>query len=353
MYLMGRVVTNDGSTIPTDMMVERICVENVRQQVYAAQDGSFNMQLGSRSDTVLDASAEGPSSHNSARDDSLMGVPRHDLANCELRASAAGFRSRDINLVVFDTTGSTIDVGTIVVQRSTKIQGMTLSATAYQAPKDARKAYEKGLEAVNHGKLAEARKYFETAVAMYPKYVNAWFQLGTVLQKQNENDAARKAFAQSASIDNKFLPPYLSLASMAYHAEDWTALLSFTSHILELDPLNHTDVAGYILDLDPLNYAEAYFYNAVAEYRLKKFEAAEKSALKAEHLDLRTNFLPQLHFLLGQIFTRKNDYANAIFELKIYLELVPHADDADQMREQLAQLEKLNASVSTTEKSDH
>jgi len=38
---------------------------------------------------------------------------------------------------------------------------MTMSATPYKAPKDARRAYEKGLQAERNGKLADAHKYFE------------------------------------------------------------------------------------------------------------------------------------------------------------------------------------------------
>jgi len=93
----------------------------------------------------------------------------------------------------------------------------------------------------------------------------------------------------------------------------------------------------------------AYFYNAVANYQLKKFEDAERSALKAEHLDLLTHF-PQLHLLVAQIFARKNDYAVAIGEIETYLALAPHAQDADQAREQLAKLEKLNGPASNREK---
>jgi len=186
-------------------------------------------------------------------------------------------------------------------------------------------------------------------VEIYPKYLNAWFQLGTVLQKENQNDAARKAYIQATTIDTKFLPPYLSLALMAYRARNWTEVLELTGHILDLDPLNQAAATGYILDLDPLNYAEAYFYNSVANYKLNKIEDAEKSALKAEHLDLRTR-IPQLHLLLAEIYAQKNNYANAISELQTYLELAPHAKHANQVREQLAELEKLNGSVSTSEK---
>jgi regulator of sirC expression with transglutaminase-like and TPR domain len=105
------------------------------------------------------------------------------------------------------------------------------------------------------------------------------------------------------------------------------------------------------VDLDPLDYAEAYFYNSAANYKLNRIEDAEKSGLKAERLDVRPRF-PQLHLLLAEIFARKNDYATAISETKIYLELAPHAKNADQVREQLAQLEKLNGPAPNAEKTD-
>jgi tetratricopeptide (TPR) repeat protein len=175
--------------------------------------------------------------------------------------------------------------------------------------------------------------------------------LGTVLQKENQKDAARKAYTQATTIDTRFLPPYLSLASMAYQTGNWTEVLTLTDHILDLDPLNHAAVTNYILDLDPFTYAGAYFYNAMANYQLNKFDDAEKSGLKAEQLDLQTHF-PQLHLLLAEIFARKNNYAFAIAQIQTYLALAPHAKDADQAREQLAELEKLNGSVSTSEKPD-
>jgi outer membrane protein assembly factor BamD (BamD/ComL family) len=349
MFLRGRVATHDGAPVPHDMLVERVCNNRVRQQVHASSRGDFSMQLGSRADSFLDASGDPTSQYGVASKDSVMGIPRRELTNCELRASASGFYPRVISLLELETFGSSVDVGVIVVQRATKIEGMTLSATPYKAPKDARRAYEKGLQAERNGKLADAQKYFETAVEIYPSSVNAWFHLGTVLQKENQRDAARRAYIQATTLDTRFLAPYLSLASMAYETGNWTEVLNLTGHVMDLDPLNHAAVTSYILDLDPLNYADAYFYNAVANYKLNKLEDAEKSGLQAEHLDLHTHF-PQLHLLLAEIFARKNNYALAITEIQTYLALAPHSKDADQVREQLAKLEKLNGSVPTREK---
>jgi tetratricopeptide (TPR) repeat protein len=340
------VATTDGTSLPTEVLVERVCGAKVRQQVHASSRGDFSMQLGSKFDSMLDASGSGPSQDSSSSKNSEMGIPKRELANCELRASVAGFSSSVINLVDLDGFSS-INVGAIVVHRREKIEGLTLSASAYKAPKDAVRAYEKGVEAARKGKLADAQKYFGKAVEIYPAYTNAWFQLGTVLQKEQQKDGARSAFTQATSTDSRFLPPYLSLAVMAYEAENWTEVRDFTNHVLDLDPLHH--VPGYVLDLDSSDYAEAYFYNALANYRLNRFDDAEKSGLKAEHMDLLTRF-PQVHLLLAEIFARKNSYDMAVVEVRTYLELAPHAQNADQARERLAKLEKLNGAVSAGEK---
>jgi tetratricopeptide (TPR) repeat protein len=347
MFLEGRVATDDGTPVPNDVLVERVCNARVRQQVHATSHGDFSMRLGAMSDAFLDATGD----TQGAAESKGPGISRHELINCELRASVSGFRSNVVSLMDLTPVSSSMDVGAIVVQRTEKIKGMTLNATAYKAPKDARKAFEKGIEAEKHGKLADARQYLQRAVEIYPKYTSAWFQLGTVLQKETQTEAARTAYIEAITIDSKFLPPYLSLASMAFETQDWTQVLNLTNHVLDRDPLRYADITGYILDLDPLDYAEAYFYNSAANYKLNKIEDAEKSGLKAERLDVRPRF-PQLHLLLAEIFARKNNYATAISETKIYLELAPHAKDTDQVRERLAKLEKLNGPVPSGEKTD-
>ena len=342
LFLRGTVATNDGTPLPHDVLVERVCNARVRQQVYAAPNGSFSMELGSKVNVLVDASADG-----AARDDvfgrrnSEMGIPRTELANCELRASLSGFHSEIVTLMARDSFAGSMDVGSIMVQRLIKIEDMTISATPYKAPKDARKAYEKGLEAQKGDNLALAQQSFEKAVKIYPKFANAWFQLGNVLRRKNESVAARAAYATASRIDTKFLPPYLALSSLAYSAKEWEEVLKLTSHILEQDPLNYSRVKGYILDLDSFDYAEAYFYHAVANFNLNNLEVAERSALKAANLDVRPRF-PQIHLLLGEIFARKNDAPRAIAEFQIYLDQLPEARNAEDVR---ARLLSLQASV--------
>jgi Tfp pilus assembly protein PilF len=351
MFLYGRVATDDGAPLPSDVKVERVCNARVRQQVYANSKGDFSMQLGSMVDSFVDATGDGPSQVDSSNRYSNQGIPRRELSNCELRADVSGFRSNIISLVDLNDFGDTADVGAIVVERRNKVQGATVSVASYQTPANARRVYERGLDAARQGKLAEAQQYFEKSVAIYPKYTSAWFQLGTVLQLQNRTEPARNAFTRATTIDPQFLPPFLSLSLIAFEAGNWTDVLNLTGHILYLDPLNYTRADTYVLDLDPLDFAEAYFYNAVANYNLNKFVEAEKSLLKAERLDVRPRF-PQLHVMLAELYARKNNYPAAAAEVQIYLELVPHAKNADKMQEWLAQLQKLIPPAPPAEKAN-
>jgi hypothetical protein len=345
-FLVGRVATSDSTALPNNVLVERVCENRVSQQIYASLQGDFSMQLASNTDSVMDATADPALLTKTTNNSLLGGMPRLKLANCELRASAPGFHPSSVSLIDLDVLSGTANVGGIILERLTKIKGTTLSAIPYMAPNDARKAYERGLGAEKKNKLADACKDFERAVEIYPNFTQAWFHLGTALEKQGQKDEARAAYTRATTIDTRFFAPYLSLASMAYEAQDWADVLFFTAHILDLDPWNHRDFTGYMVNLDDVNYAEAYFYNALANYQLNRVDAAERSAIKAEHLDMRTRY-PELHLVMAEILAQKSDYAGAISELQTYLQLVPHPRQLDQLQIRLAEWEKLSSSVST------
>src|SRR4030088_2640982 len=82
MFLLGRVATSDGTPVPNDALVERVCNAGVRQQVHISSRGEFNMQLGSRTDSFLDASGGQASQADLSGKNSERGIPRRELANC-------------------------------------------------------------------------------------------------------------------------------------------------------------------------------------------------------------------------------------------------------------------------------
>lgn len=345
MFLNGHIKTGDGSVLPNDATVQRVCNQNVRQQVYASFHGDFSMQMGSAiNDSFVDASGDPGMPQVQSRKSITMGIPRNELQKCELRAYASGFRPGTMSLVDLTPSGNNVDVGAILIERVGKIEGATLSATPYKAPEKARKAYERGLVATQKNKLPDAQKYFEEAVAIYPGYISGWYQLGSVLQKRAQPEPARAAYLRATALDTKYPPPFVALASMAFESENWDEVLRYTNHVIELDPWNRTNLTAYVVDFDPLKSAQAYYLNAAANYMLEHFDDAEKSASKAVHLDLLTKF-PQAHLLMAQIFAQKRNYPGAISELQTFLELVPSLPADHPVRQELNELEKLNSSA--------
>jgi len=157
MFLRGRVATHDGAPVPNDLLVERVCNNRVRQEVYASLHGDFSMQLGSRNDSYPAASGDSISPYGSTSRDPIQGIPRRELTNCELRASASGFQPRVVSLMGLDTFGGSVDVGLIVVQR-----GKRRKARSMPRPIKPRKMPEKLTK--------KASKLRRTAIS--PRHIN-------------------------------------------------------------------------------------------------------------------------------------------------------------------------------------
>jgi superkiller protein 3 len=207
--------------------------------------------------------------------------------------------------------------------RKANVERDVISITSLNAPKEAKKAYEKGLKAMRKRKWKAGQKEFEKAVEIYPQYAAAWFELGKALEEQNKLDEARKAHRRALAADDKLVRPYIQLAGIAARQRKWQEV---------------ADTTGRALKLNPIDFPGAYFYNAVASYNLKNLQAAEKSAREALRLDTQHSF-PRIDHLLGVILVRKGDLSGAAQHLKNYLELVPNASDAPAVRKQLAKVE--------------
>ena len=140
------------------------------------------------------------------------------------------------------------------------------------APKDAKKAYEKGLQSLLKNKPDDASKEFEKAVLSYPKYADAWMNLGKARMQQKSFEPAREALLKAIEADPKLVSPYIELGMMAAQQNKW-------------------EEAGPYLDralrLDPIDFPQAWYVDAAANFNLKKFDAAEKSAREAQKLDAK------------------------------------------------------------------
>jgi len=248
------------------------------------------------------------------------------IGACELRASLAGYTSDSVNLFMHRAMDNP-DVGHIILHRNTAVRGLAVSATSLNAPKDARKAYEHGLTALHKGKQADAVKDFEKAVGIYPTYADAWVELGRLRAAGQQTEPAREAFQKAIDADAKLVAPYMELGLMAAREQKWD------------DSARYMDKA---VQLDPVDFPQAWYIDAVANFNLKKIDPAEKSAREALKLDPQHRN-PRAGYLLGLVLMEKRDYAGAATELKNYLAVAPAADNHEEVKKQLEQIEKFQA----------
>ena len=335
-YLTGNVMLDDGNPPPDPVTIERVCNGAPRAQAYTDRKGRFSFQIGQTSGVMQDASEEGsglPGTQRSAtgmasgvgQQPQLPGTPDMQLANCDLRAVLAGFRSDSITLGARRVLDDP-NVGTIMLHRLANVEGSAVSMTSLQAPKDARRAYERALQDLRKNKLPEAGREFQKAVDIYPNYAVAWYELGQIQEQNQDIEQARKSLTNAVAADAKFISPYPKLAELAAKAENWAELADITSRLLKLDAVD---------------YPMAYFYNATANLNLGQIDAAEKSARAGEKLDAPHRY-PRLEQVLAMILARKKDYAGAAAQLRSYLLLAPDAEDAARMKKDVTELERLS-----------
>ena len=337
-FIHGKVIL-EGSGAPAERVaIESVCNGAVRRQAYTDLKGNFEFQLGQNS-TSRDATESGRDVFNNSGNrgptqgqGSEFGISmpgpsgnadsiRPELLGCELRASLAGFKTSSV-LLRPDGSSWVLEVGTIVLSRMGNMPGATISLTTMSAPPEARKAFEKGQQAVASQKFNDAERELQKAVGQYPEFAAAWSLLGEVYRQQKKFDSAKQAYSQAIAADPQFLNPYYGMAILAVHESNWNVALKFTDDLLKLNS------SAYPL---------AHLYNAAANYYLGSLDTAEKSARKFEELD------PQHHnldskLLLSNILLGKHDYEGAAKALEEYLILAPNAPNTAEVKAQLREL---------------
>jgi tetratricopeptide (TPR) repeat protein len=336
-YISGRVAMEDSSPVPQGVTIQRICGGVSKTVAYTDTAGRFSFQWGEKNMIVTDAADAGAAptakstspgygaSQNAGGASAFASDPfGNKMTNCVLRANVAGFTSDKVDLFNRKQSDSP-DIGLIVLHRNGAVEGGSVSVTSMMAPKDAKKAYDRGLESLLKNKPSDAAKDFEKATALYPKYAEAWMNLGKVRLQQNSVPAARTAFLKAMDADPKLVPPYVEMGALAAKEANWAQSGEYLDKALKLDPVD---------------YPAAWYADAVAHYNLKSYEAAEKCAREAVKLDPK-HANPRSGYLLGLVLAEKRDYAGAAAELTNYMKLAPNAPDLRQVQDQLGQLEKL------------
>src|ERR1017187_7228746 len=337
--LSGAVMLNDSSPPPTSVLVQRTCKGHIESESWTDSQGHYSFKVG-RSPTATgsgDASrADGPPAPVWGAAPRAAGPPAEltrpigmssqitnpvtsALRDCEMRAVLAGYRSDSIRLAVRSTMDDT-RIPTIVLFPLSRADVAAVSVTTEMAPKNARKAYEKGLAAIKAQDWDAAARELARAVEEYPKFAIAWFELGVALEKRDDTAGAAQAWQEAVKADGKYLLPYEKLAAYSDRKEQWDEAARYSSAWIQLDPDD---------------FPAAYLLNAIANARLKRMDEAERAARAGLLID-RNRRMPRLCYVLGLILAEKHQYAKSVEQFRAYLKYMPTARDAEAVREHIS-----------------
>jgi tetratricopeptide (TPR) repeat protein len=328
-FLSGTVVMEGGAGPAADVEIQRVCSGAPRTAAFTNGKGHFGFQWGAAAGIVQDASESGSGNGLRQADDlgangirSGGGLPGQSTQGCELIANAPGFQPARLDLSNH-RGGDNPDLGTIVLHRIAGVSGTSVSITALNAPKDARKAWAKGTELLHKSKAAEAEKEYNKAVEIYPKYANAWYDLGRARLQRQAEAAASDAFQKAIGADDKLIGPWLELGKLAVLHRNWP------------DAARYLDRA---LQLDAVDYPRLWYEDALADYHVRNFDRAERNVREALKVPPASRD-PHADELLGLLLMRKQDYAGADEALRAYVRLSPNATDLERVREQIEEMD--------------
>ena len=309
-FLLGTVMIA-GEALPWEPIpIAVTCDGKIRYTANADPKGGFEIAVVETSSHTL--GTEGARSK-----------PAAEFVGCTVEAVLPGFHSSVLTIVNHNILDNP-DIGTVKLSREESAGGAVISSTTASAPKEATKAFEKARSEWLEQKPERAQRDLQKAVQVYPQFAEAWYQLGKIQEASSPQDAAI-SFSKSVAADPKFILPYGHLAAFAAQAGKWQEVADDAAHELELSPRGTPQV---------------WYYHALGNFKLNKKDVAEASAVKALSMDpLHTQ--PNTEQLLAVILADKQDFAGALAHLRNCLTYLSAGPNADVVKQQVAQLEKM------------
>jgi tetratricopeptide (TPR) repeat protein len=312
MRFWGKVVL-EGSQLPWDPIPVVVnCDGKMRYNTFADAKGAFDIQATSRETEVVATKRD----------------PKHvdpdQLVGCKVSAILEGFTSTTLTIANRSLMDDP-DIGTITLRRDARATGSIVSDTTASAPAEALKEFDKARTDKVSGNQGSEQKHLQKAVNIDPQLAEAWYQLGKVEETDKPQDALN-AYLKAAAIDPKFIPPYERIAALAAAQKKWQDV---------------ADAANHALQLNPAGTPQIWYFSALSNLNLGNKDTAETSALTSLGMDPGHVAAPKTEQLLAVIMASKGEYKEALEHLRKCLTYTPKGPEADLVKRQVTQLEKI------------
>lgn len=307
--LTGRITLPGGGASPEPVKIQAVCSGRIYPLTYCGLNGGYSVSMHDLSFLRFGPGWGGFSSSAPAA-----------YGACGVRAFLPGYFSQTVSLRSWLRTG-VLPAGDNFLRRIPNIEGQTVSITTLTAPKEAKKAFKKGLNHYRNKRHEKALEQFELAVDEYPDYAAAWAFLGETRLTLGNEFGVREAFERALEIDPKYLKPHRLLIELEMHDEDWERAAELAKSAIPLNPLDNS----------------IRYYLGFSQYQngnLEEALASVRGGISDGSGDLAQ---PQIHRLLGMILAKQGKYEQAAAHYSRVLAAWPSSAFAPALRKQLRQ----------------
>lgn len=210
------------------------------------------------------------------------------------------------------------------VQRRTKAdKPAVIKVTDAAVPKQALKHFGKASELAISGDHRGAIKQLQLAVEVYPKFVNAWNEIGVLYLRLNEIDKAYEALQ----------------AALKIQPDAYEASVNHGIALFRLTRLIEAETVFRSLLKTKADSGVAYYYLGRTLNKLGRNDEAETAYLTC--IKMSPGEFKEAHRLLAVIYLDRNLPESVIEQLETYLRLVPNPPDAKELQQLIQQLKNL------------
>jgi len=207
-------------------------------------------------------------------------------------------------------------------RQQTSTQG-SISAAMLNIPGKAESEFEKGVGALKKQEFDEAEKRFKRAIELYPRYAQAYINLGFIAMQHGQPDSAQSFFTQAVKADEQYAPSYVNLAKSFIGRKEYPPALELLTKASSLAP-NNVEVLALLTML---------------EYESSQMVAAVDHARKVHALPSHEKFA-FAHFIAGKALESQNLAPDAVAEYKLFLKEGAQGPTADKAKASIDALEK-------------
>jgi len=197
---------------------------------------------------------------------------------------------------------------------------VTLGEEREEAPKPARKAFERAMKLRGEQQYDLSLKSFNRSVELFPSYFQALAERGHLLMTMEKLPEALKDFQRALELNARYGVALRGLGLCKFQQGKYAEAIQDLEHAADAEPGNATN----------------YYFMGIAGVALDRREQARAALQKALSIDPIASVRAHVH--LASLLIKERRPQEAAREIEAYLEAVPNPFDAEKLHALLSQL---------------